>query len=87
MSQLVVAAISDSFSALWPELAAQAGAGARVVDAPEEAGPAPDVLATVLCVAGVEEAAEPALRALAAAGAPPALVVGARADHRLAAAL
>jgi two-component system response regulator HydG len=87
LSILYVVASSDSFSSLWPKLAAEAGAEPRVAPQAEDAGAAPDALAVVLCVAGVEEEAEPALRALAAAGAPPALVVGARADHRLAAAL
>jgi DNA-binding NtrC family response regulator len=85
--ELIVVARSESFSALWPQLAAAAGAGARVVEAPEDAAPAADALALLVNVAGVEEEAEPLLRALAAAGAPPALVVGASADHRLAAAL
>ncbi|HEV2149127.1 MAG TPA: hypothetical protein VGR37_17095, partial [Longimicrobiaceae bacterium] len=65
MSILHVVARSDSFSTLWPELAAEGGAEVRVVAAAEDAGPAPDALAVVLCVAGVEEEGEPALRDLA----------------------
>ena len=84
MSSLVVVARSDSFSALWPQLAAGAGAGARVTESAEDVGATGDALAVVLAVAGVEAEAEPLLRALAAAGAPAPLVVGARADHRLA---
>jgi len=87
VTQLLVVARSDSFSQLWPQLAEGAGAEARVVGAPDEAAGAADALAVLLSVAGVEEEAEPAIRALAAAGAPAPLVIGARADHRLAVAL
>ena len=86
MTFLVVIARSDSFSSLWPELAPQ-GAEVRVVAGAREVGAPGDALAVVLAVAGVEEEAEAELRALAAAGAPAPLVVGARADHRLAATL
>ncbi|HEX2077148.1 MAG TPA: sigma-54 dependent transcriptional regulator [Longimicrobium sp.] len=87
MSILAVIARSESFSSLWPEMAAAAGAQAVVAESAGELGPAGDALALVLSVAGVEEEAEPLLRELAAAGAPAPLVVGARADHRLAVAL
>ncbi|HEU0055283.1 MAG TPA: sigma-54 dependent transcriptional regulator [Longimicrobium sp.] len=84
MSSLVVVARSDSFSALWPQLAEGAGAAARVVAQVEETGATADALAVLLNVAGAEEEAEPLIRALVAAGAPAPLVIGARADHRLA---
>jgi two-component system response regulator HydG len=87
VSHLLVVACSDSFSQLWPQLAAGAGAEARVVAAPDEAAGAADALGVLLSVAGMEEEGEPAIRALLAAGAPAPLVVGARADHRLAVAL
>ncbi|HEX2205995.1 MAG TPA: hypothetical protein VHG91_21950, partial [Longimicrobium sp.] len=87
MSSLVVVARSDSFSALWGQLAAEVRAEPRVVERADEAAGAADAVAVLLSVAGVEEEAETALRAMAAAGAPPPVVVGARADHRLAAAL
>jgi DNA-binding NtrC family response regulator len=87
VSPLVVVARSDSFSALWPDLAREAGAEARVVPAAADAGSAHDALAVVLNVAGVEEEGEDEIRALVAAGAPAPVVVGARADHRLAVAL
>ncbi|HEX8318354.1 sigma-54 interaction domain-containing protein [Longimicrobium sp.] len=87
MSTLDVIARSESFSALWPELAALAGAQARVAASAGELGPVADAVALVLSVAGVEDEAEVVLRELAAAGAPAPLVVGAREDHRLAAAL
>src|SRR5687767_2159878 len=87
VSILAVIARSESFSSLWPEMAAAAGAQAVVAESVGELGPAGDALALVLSVAGVEEEAEPLLRELAAAGAPAPLVVGARADHRLAVAL
>ncbi len=87
MSLLFVHARSDSFSSLWAQLAAELGGEARVAGPGEEGEAAPGALATLVAVAGVEEEAEPLLRALAAAGAAPPLVVGARADHRLAVAL
>ncbi|HET7232390.1 MAG TPA: sigma 54-interacting transcriptional regulator [Longimicrobium sp.] len=87
MSQLLVIARSDSFSQIWPLLAQAVNAEARVVDAPDQAAGAAGALAVILSVAGVEEEGEGALRALSAAGAPPALVVGTRTDHRLAVAL
>jgi DNA-binding NtrC family response regulator len=85
VTHLVVVARSDSFSALWPELAAQAGAELRVVAGTEACGRTDE--APILAVAGVEEEGEADVRALAAAGAPAPIVVGAREDHRLAAAL
>jgi DNA-binding NtrC family response regulator len=85
VTQLVVVARSDSFSAVWPELAALAGAELRVVADAEACGPLEE--AALLGVAGVEEEAEGEVRALAAAGSPAPLVIGARADHRLAATL
>jgi len=87
VSHLLVVARSDSFSQIWPQLAAAIGVEARVVDAPGEAAGAADAVAVILAVAGIEEVGEADLRALAAAGAPAPLVVGARTDHRLAVAL
>jgi len=87
LSALIVFARSESFSALWPELAAQAGAELIIVDRAESIGSAADVLAVILNVAGVEEEGEPLLRALAPHGASAPLLVGASADHRLAVAL
>ena len=87
MSTLAVVARSESFSALWSELAAAVGAELQVADSAGELGPGGEALAVLVAVGGVEEEAEAVLRELAAANAPPALVVGARADHRLAVAL
>jgi DNA-binding NtrC family response regulator len=84
---LIVLARSESFSALWPELAAQLGADLSVAESPEQIGPAADALAVILNVAGVEEEGEPLLRTLGATTAAAPLVVGASADHRLAIAL
>jgi DNA-binding NtrC family response regulator len=81
---LVVVPRSDSFADLWAELAAEVGADLRLVDAPGELAPDAAMLAVVLAVAGVEEEAEPLLRSCAAAGLTGPLLVGARADHRLA---
>jgi DNA-binding NtrC family response regulator len=87
VTTLAVIARSESFSTLWPELAALAGAQARLAASAGELGPLADAVAVVLSVAGVEDEAEAVLRELGAAGAPAPLVVGAREDHRLAAAL
>jgi DNA-binding NtrC family response regulator len=87
LSTLHVLALSDSFSALWEELARQAGASLSVAAAAGEVGTGRDALAVLVAAGGVEDEAEGAVRELAAAGAPAPLVVGARADHRLAAAL
>ena len=87
MSTLAVVVRSDSFSSLWPELAAALGAELVVGGDAGEIGPAADAAAVLLAVGGVEEEAEEVVRELAAAGTPPPLVVGARADHRLASAL
>jgi hypothetical protein len=87
VSRVLVVALSDSFSQLWPQLASAAGARCDVVSAPADAAGADGALAVILSVAGVEEEGEPAVRALIAAGAPAPVVVGARDDHRLAAAL
>jgi DNA-binding NtrC family response regulator len=85
VNQLVVVARSESFSAVWPELAAEARAELRVVASADACGALDE--AALLAVAGVEEEAEADVRALAAGGSPAPLVVGARADHRLAAML
>jgi DNA-binding NtrC family response regulator len=87
VTALIVVARSESFSSVWPQLAAGTGTEARVVEQADDAGPAADALAVVLAVAGVEEEAEPLLRSMAAAGSPAPLVVGAREDHRLAVSL
>jgi DNA-binding NtrC family response regulator len=83
VTQIVVLARSDSFESLWPELAAAHGAEASIVAAPAEV--APGAMAVLLAVAGVEHEAEAILRTLG--DTVEALVVGAQADHRLAAAL
>ena len=85
MTHLVVIARSDSFSAVWPELAARAGAELRLVADAAACGRSEE--AAIVAVGGVEEEGEAEVRTLVAAGAAPPLVVGARADHRLAAML
>jgi DNA-binding NtrC family response regulator len=84
---LTVLARTESFSALWPELAQEAGAELVVVAEASDVRGADATLGLIVNVAGVEEEAEPLLRSLRAVGAPDPLVVGARADHRLAIAL
>jgi DNA-binding NtrC family response regulator len=81
---LTVLARSESFSALWPELAREVGAELVMAGEAAEVNPQDATLALILNIAGVEEEGEPLLRTLRAAGAPDLLVVGAQADHRLA---
>ncbi|HET6228717.1 MAG TPA: sigma 54-interacting transcriptional regulator [Longimicrobiaceae bacterium] len=87
MAFLYVFVRSESFSSLWPPLAEAAGGELRAGASVEELGTVRDAVAVIVAVGGVEEEAEDAVRALAAAGSPPPIVVGARADHRWAAAL
>ena len=84
---LLVLAHTEAFSQLWPTLAAEHGVKLRLVAGVDALGATHGALALLLAVAGREEAAEPLLRSLAAAGAPAPLVIGAQADHRLAVAL
>lgn len=84
MSTLIVISGSDSFAALWPELAAAMGARLQVVASREGIGRAGDVSAVVLSVAGAEEEAEQWLGAAAAAGHTGVAVVGVSTDHRFA---
>ncbi|MDQ3389708.1 MAG: sigma 54-interacting transcriptional regulator [Gemmatimonadota bacterium] len=87
MPILLVLPHSDSFSALWAELAEEAGAELRLLGAAEDAAPTPEVLALILSVAGVEEEAEGLLRILPRGEGLTPLVVGSAPDHRLAARL
>ncbi|CAN5524765.1 sigma-54 dependent transcriptional regulator [soil metagenome] len=87
VATLIILPRSESFSAVWPELAAEVGAELRVLTSVAELPAGGNPLAVVLSVAGVEEEGDPLLRELAAAGAPAPLVVGAREDHRLAVSL
>ena len=57
LSILAVVARSESFSALWPQLAAGVDARAVIAESAGELGPAGDAVAVVLSVAGVEEEA------------------------------
>jgi two-component system, NtrC family, response regulator HydG len=87
LSTLHVLTLSESFSALWSELARQAGASLSLASAAGDVGPGHDALAVLVAAGGEEDQAEQAVRELIAAGSPPPLVVGARGDHRLAASL
>ena len=84
MSTLIVIPRSDCFCTLWPELALAASAELKLVSGVDELGTDADALLVVLNVAGMEEEAEPCLRSLRAGGISAPIVVGARADHRLA---
>lgn len=86
MATLIVVTGTDSFSAVWEQLAAEFGCELHLVASSAEAR-RPDALACILSLPGAEERAEAELRALAAAGADRVLVVGSRAEHRLALAI
>ena len=82
---LVVLARSDSFAALWPELAQELSLEFRIAVDADQLGPLNEATALILAVAGVEQDAPNFIRELISAGAPAPLVVGARTEHRLAA--
>jgi DNA-binding NtrC family response regulator len=84
LGTLIVLTASDSFSSLWPRLAAQSGCDLRLISTGDQAAAVAGVLACIVSVAGVEEEAEAHLRALSARGVGPLIVVGARPEHRLA---
>lgn len=81
---LMVLELSDSFESVWAELAAAAGAELARVSDPLESGRL-SAFATVVACGGAEESAGDAVRDLLAAGYAAPAVVGARADHRVAA--
>jgi DNA-binding NtrC family response regulator len=84
VSILVVVASTESFSALWPQLARELGLELVVREADEATAVPGGALAVVIAVAGAEEDAVEILRTLRARCAAVPLVVGASADHRLA---
>ncbi|MDB4949084.1 MAG: hypothetical protein JWM27_1733, partial [Gemmatimonadetes bacterium] len=61
LSTLYVLALSDSFSALWEELAREAGAVLAVSDSAAGVGTAPDALAVLVAAGGAEDEAEDAV--------------------------
>jgi DNA-binding NtrC family response regulator len=83
LATLIVVTATDSFSTLWQELATECGAQLHLASNAADAR-VPDGLACILSVPGTEEVAEAELRALGAAGVERVLVVGSRAEHRLA---
>lgn len=74
---------TDSFSAVWPDLATETGAELREFDSVAELPAAPQPLALLLAAAGRESSAEPIVRDLVGVNRKP-LVIGAAADHRVA---
>jgi DNA-binding NtrC family response regulator len=84
MSTLAVYSLSDSFSALWPGLAAECGFEHLAVEDPVLAPLDGDIV--LVSAGGMEERLEPLVRRLAGSAAEVA-AVGADANHRLAAAL
>lgn len=86
LPSLIVVTATDSFSSLWKELATEFECELKTTSVPVEAR-STEALACVLSVPGAEETAESELRALSAAGVERVLVVGSRAEHRLALAI
>jgi DNA-binding NtrC family response regulator len=84
MSTLAVYSLSDSFSALWPGLAAECGFEHLAVEDPVLAPLDGDIV--LVSAGGMEERLEPLVRRLAGSAAE-VVAVGADANHRLAAAL
>ncbi|HET7275882.1 MAG TPA: sigma-54 dependent transcriptional regulator [Longimicrobiaceae bacterium] len=86
MPALIVISDSETFSSVWPELAAAVDADLHIFEDPDGALAVPDPLAILLVAAGHEELAEPVLRQLGG-GDIPVVVIGASTDHRIAASL
>ena len=84
LAELRLLALTDSFHAEWPKLAAAHGLALVVVHEPALLEPRPGTL-TVVAAGGGEERLEDALRQLRA-GAARVVAVGASPDHRVAAA-
>jgi DNA-binding NtrC family response regulator len=85
MPTLAVYALSDSFAAVWPALAADCGFDCTIVDEPASFARLGGAVA-LLAAGGAEESLEPLVRQLAG-GALTVVAVGADASHRLASAL
>lgn len=86
VSILSVLTLSESFSAIWPELASELDAELRVVTSAAELSLSGDALPPIIVIAGAESVAEAEVRAVCAMGARP-IVIGMEADHRLAVAI
>lgn len=84
VSTLVVLALTDSLAAVWPTVAAAAGASVLVTS--DAAALPPQPLALIVNGAGVEQRLEPVIASLAPLAVPTA-AVGTLADHRLASAV
>ena len=85
MPTLAVYALSDSFSAVWPQLAADCGFDFVALDEPASLARVSGAVA-IVSGGGVEERMEPAVRQMAG-GAAEVVAIGADANHRLASAL
>jgi two-component system response regulator HydG len=84
VTTLAVVEVTESFSAVWPQLAQELGTELSVLGAEEATGAGAGALAMVIAAAGAEESAVEVLRSLRARCAPTPLVVGASTDHRMA---
>jgi DNA-binding NtrC family response regulator len=83
LATLTVVTSTDSFATLWPELANEFGCELQLLQVAGDARAA-GMMACILNLPGAEELAGVELAALAAAGVERVLVVGSRAEHRLA---
>jgi DNA-binding NtrC family response regulator len=84
---LSLLALTDSFSELWPKVAASFGAGMQTAATVGELGGLGQSCCVVISAAGAESAAVAAIEQLLARQAPAIMVVGVETDYRLVAAL
>ncbi|HEX2188790.1 MAG TPA: sigma-54 dependent transcriptional regulator [Longimicrobiaceae bacterium] len=84
---LAVLQITESFSEVWPMIAASLDAELRVACSAPELRLSEEVAGVVVAAGGREELADQILAELGVGAHPPAAVVGARSDYRLAVAV
>jgi DNA-binding NtrC family response regulator len=84
LPEILVIQRSESFTSVWPALAEDLGLDLALSHEVPDAGALTEVLAIIVSAAGVEEEAEPVVRALAGDPRLAPLVVGASDDYHLA---
>ncbi|MBI4409414.1 MAG: sigma-54-dependent Fis family transcriptional regulator, partial [Gemmatimonadetes bacterium] len=82
---LAVLLRTESFARVWPELVGSIGGALRSGGTVAELAPLGEACSVIVALAGAEETAADVLAELRSAGAPECAVVGAAADHRVAA--
>ena len=80
--RIAIVALNDSFSDVWPHLAAFAGAELEVASTVGKIHALPSACGVVLSVAGMEDRSVELLHELKAAQAPEAIVVGTETSYR-----